>query len=56
MKGFLDFLKSEDGELIQYLIKTVIVGLGGAAIYFGILAAARQKGGELIGAIRNVEF
>lgn len=50
------FLKEETGTMVETLIKYVIIGLGSATIFFGILIALRQKGGELIDIINSLTF
>lgn len=54
--AIMNFLKSEDGTITEYLVRILIISLGGASILFGILIACRQKGGEIINAINTVGF
>lgn len=55
-KKLKSFLLAEDGTVMEYLIQIVIIGLGSAAILFGILAALRYQGGVLIERIRALDF
>lgn len=50
------FIKGEEGTTLEYLVKVIIIGLGSAAILFGILTALRQRGGEIIERINEVNF
>ncbi|MBM7854938.1 hypothetical protein JOC37_001318 [Desulfohalotomaculum tongense] len=60
MKGLQQKIKelllNEEGVMFQYLAYAVIIGLGGASILFGILAALRYQGGNIIGNIYDVQF
>lgn len=47
---------NEEGDIIEYLIRVIIVGLGSAAIFFGILAALRLQGGRIIETISKFSF
>lgn len=51
-----NFFLNEDADLVEYLVRVTIIGLGGAAILFGILAALRQQGGVLIDQIQSFNF
>ncbi len=51
-----NFICSEDGEMVEYLARIVIIGLGSTAVLFGVLAALRIKGGELTNAIDTMDF
>lgn len=53
---FKRFLLAEEGSIMEYLIQIIIIGLGSAAILFGILAALRHQGGVIVERIRSVEF
>lgn len=55
-KKLKSFLLAEDGTIMEYLIQIVIIGLGSAAILFGILAALRYQGGVIIERIRSFSF
>jgi hypothetical protein len=48
--------KGERGSTLEYLIRITIMGLGGATILFGILAALRLQGGVLIERIGRMGF
>lgn len=50
------FLADEQGDTWEYLIRVLVVGLGGATILFGILGALRQQGGKIIDAIDSFNF
>lgn len=56
LKPIKNFILSEDGSLIEKLAEILILGLGSTAIYFGVLTALRQKGGELIDTINTMDF
>ncbi|MGB9793351.1 MAG: hypothetical protein ACPLTR_12385 [Thermacetogeniaceae bacterium] len=51
-----EFLLSEDGSIMEYLVQIIIIGLGSAAILFGILAALRHQGGVIVERVRSLEF
>lgn len=55
-KKLKSFLLAEDGTILEYLIQIIIIGLGSAAILFGILAALRQQGGVIVERIRSYGF
>ncbi len=50
------FLTGETGTMVETLIRYVIIGLGSASVFFGILIALRHKGGELIDIINSLSF
>ncbi|MCL4439643.1 MAG: hypothetical protein M1609_03325 [Firmicutes bacterium] len=50
------WLLTEDGSIIEYLVKVIILGLGSAGILFGILEVLRIKGGELSDSISRMGF
>ena len=56
MKKVKWLLLSERGDMIEYLIRIVIIGLGGAAILFGVLEVLRLKGAELIERINGMDI
>lgn len=47
---------TEEGSTVEYLMRVLIIGLGSCVIFFGILAAFRQKGGQIIDAIHSFGF
>lgn len=49
-------LLGEEGDLVEYLVRVTVIGLGSAAIFFGILAALRRQGGVLIDRIESLGF
>ncbi len=51
-----NFLLNEEGTIAEYLIRVTIVSLGSTAILFGILAALRLQGGNVINAINSFSF
>lgn len=56
MRRIHKFIFDEDGNIWEYLIETIIIGLGSATIFFGILAALRLQGGRIIDAISKFHF
>lgn len=56
MRRIQKFVFKEEGNTWEYLIGTIIIGLGSAAIFFGILAALRLQGGKIIETITNFHF
>lgn len=56
MKKIREWLLSEDGATVEYLVRVLVIGLGSAAILFGILAALRQQGAALIERIELMGF
>jgi len=49
-------LTGERGSILEYLVKVIVIGLGSAAILFGILVALRQQGGKIIEGISGISF
>lgn len=50
------FLFDEKGSTLEYLLRTLIIGLGSLAILFGILIALRHQGGVIIENIKSLNF
>lgn len=50
------FFLGESGDIVEYLVRVIVIGLGSAAILFGILAALRLQGGTIIERIQSVDF
>jgi len=48
------FLASEEGFTVEYLVYVIVIGLGSAAILFGILVAIRHQGGVIIDGINSM--
>ena len=49
-------LISEEGVTVEKLVEIIVIGLGSAAVLFGILAALRLKAGEIIEKIQSFRF
>lgn len=55
-KDLKKLLVSEEGITVEKLVEVIVIGLGSAAVLFGILAAIRLKAGEIIDKILNFQF
>ena len=54
IKRIKDFVKGEDGYTAQALIWTGVVGLGSAAVAFGLLSAERFQGGNAMADMKSI--
>ncbi|MGI9951286.1 hypothetical protein V3F56_02900 [Moorellaceae bacterium AZ2] len=54
--NFRKLLIFEEGITVEKLVEVIVIGLGSAAVLFGILAALRLKAGEIIQKILSFRF
>lgn len=56
LKRFIEFIKNEDGDTTEFLVRVIIIGLGSSTVFFSILAAIRVLGGKVSAGIGNINF